>query len=94
VAHGRKREGRCACARAASDGGGAQGVRVRRRVMRTVDGGEWRRTSAAEATVVRAEAKSRARNEREQMGREPAREKYDMWTPQFFLSSVDPTLRF
>jgi hypothetical protein len=33
-------------------------------------------------------------NGSEQMGREPAREKYDMWTPQFFLSPVDPMLRF
>jgi hypothetical protein len=34
------------------------------------------------------------KRKREQMGREPAREKYDMWTPQIFLSPVDPTLRF
>jgi hypothetical protein len=27
-------------------------------------------------------------------GRRRAREKYDMWTPQFFLSPVETTLRF
>jgi hypothetical protein len=27
-------------------------------------------------------------------GRRRAREKYDMWTPKFFISPVDPTLRF
>jgi hypothetical protein len=26
--------------------------------------------------------------------RDRSREKYDMWPPQFFLSPVDPTLRF
>jgi hypothetical protein len=78
----RARARECGGARTASGGG-----------ARTASGGGvWTASDGGARTARRRGVEWKRK--REQMGREPAREKYDMWTPQKFLSPVDPTLRF
>jgi hypothetical protein len=58
--------------------------------MRRRTDGEWRRLAAG----ARAKARGRAGKRECVKRRGRSGEKYDMWTPQKFLSPVDPTLRF
>jgi hypothetical protein len=69
--------------------GGASGRRRGRQRRRTAtaaggDGGGGSGCEGEESSETRARVK----------GCDRSREEYDMWTPQFFLSPVDPTLRF
>jgi hypothetical protein len=72
-----------------------------------VDGGAYRRRKAADGGAAAVLAAHGWRSDGDEGEGEEAsgkrarvrshkrsREKYDMWTPQIFLSPVDPTLRF
>jgi hypothetical protein len=78
---------------AQGEGDGGDGANHERRWTATVadgDGGGWRRRWRERVCEDGTTADTR-----KQTGRRAwSREIYDMWTPQFFLSPVDPTLRF
>jgi hypothetical protein len=73
------------------DDGGGGANRERRWTATAADGGgEWWRKGGENEGVRVTEGEGTE----VVGGGAGARKTYDMWTPQFFLSPVDPTLRF